>query len=326
LNSPHLSMATRRVGYGYLHGPIVFIGIQDEVNLNPIATRRSILLPPPSGDSDEDSETASDIPIGGVDSGSSSGDGLHSIDVSEEELLSNPDIFNDDPGAFCRPFSNPHRIVSERTFHTILRVEQPTVGSKPYVQPDIIIRETAPAGNNVAVIGAPAPGREDDVDIDNLSPDEVAEIILTAVRAIGAPASNTIFEAAAPPVEIDPAITLNPVLYGEHLLNGEELQTHHKVPLQRWWLESNRKSDSLTSSMSPAITSDELCSRLTRGLSLLRRKMHGGFLGEGGTATCPPLPDRGGSGSNATSLPDQPTRSAAEAGVSASIIGMCQGY
>jgi hypothetical protein len=44
-----------------LNGPIVFIGIQDEENLDPIATRRSILLPPPvSGDSDEDGETASD--------------------------------------------------------------------------------------------------------------------------------------------------------------------------------------------------------------------------------------------------------------------------
>ena len=37
------------------------------------------------------------------------------------------------------------------------------------------------------------------------------------------------------------------------------------------------------------------------------------FQGEGGAATCPPLPDRGGSGSNVTPLPDQRTLAKAEA-------------
>lgn len=31
-------------------------------------------------------------------------------DVSEAELASNPDIYGEDPGAFCKPFSNPQRI------------------------------------------------------------------------------------------------------------------------------------------------------------------------------------------------------------------------
>ncbi len=145
-----------------LNGPIAFIGIQEEDNqledsLYLAATRRSILLPPPSLDDPDEEETiASEIVIGGADSCSSSNDGRHSLDVSEDELLSNPDVFNDAPGAFCRPFSNPNRVVSERTFHTILRVEQPTVGSKPYVPP--YAPPLAPPPDAAVVLGSSTTG------------------------------------------------------------------------------------------------------------------------------------------------------------------------
>lgn len=49
------------------------------------------------------------------------------IDPSEQELLTNPEIFTDDPGTKCKPFSSPHRIVGERTFQTVLRVTQPEI-------------------------------------------------------------------------------------------------------------------------------------------------------------------------------------------------------
>ncbi len=222
-----------------LNGPIVFIGIQDEENLDPIATRRSILLPPPSGDSDEDGETASDIPIGGVDSGSSSGVGLQSIDVSEEELLSNPDIFNDDPGTFCRPFSNPHRIVSERTFHTILRVEQPTVGSKPYIIPDPPGPDqtfVGTTGTNVAVAeAAPAPSSGDDVSVGDLS-DEPAEFIGEGMRATRATASSLIFDTASTSlVELDPGIKIDPGLFKTYIAGYSR-----KVPRGRFVLNANQ--------------------------------------------------------------------------------------
>jgi hypothetical protein len=128
-----------------LNGPIVFIGIQkeseqEEDSLYLTATRRSILLPPPSLDDPDEEAIASEIIIGGSNPGTSSNGDRHSLDVSEDELLNNPDVFNDAPGAFCRPFSNPNRVVSERSFHTILRVEQPTVGSRPYVPPYITPR------------------------------------------------------------------------------------------------------------------------------------------------------------------------------------------
>ncbi len=51
------------------------------------------------------------------------------VDASEQEILNSPELFSDDPGTRCKPFSSPHRIVGERTFHTVLRVTQPELSS-----------------------------------------------------------------------------------------------------------------------------------------------------------------------------------------------------
>jgi hypothetical protein len=218
-----------------LNGPTVFIGIQDEDNLEPIATRRSILLPPPSGDPGEEDENASDLPIGGVEGTSAPDDGNPSIDVSEGELLSNPDVFNDDPGAFCRPFSNPHRIVSERTFHTILRIEQPTVGSKPYVRPDIPVRETAPEDNNVVAIEALRPDSGDDVRRGDLS-DDVVNFIRAGVSGTRFTAASPVFERARrSSVEIEPARTIAPAAFSRFIKRYAR-----KVPRGRFYLNANQ--------------------------------------------------------------------------------------
>lgn len=58
------------------------------------------------------------------------------LDVEEQNLINNPERFGDDPGTYCRPFSNPARILGERRFHTIFRVEQPEIESTSSVQPD----------------------------------------------------------------------------------------------------------------------------------------------------------------------------------------------
>jgi hypothetical protein len=52
------------------------------------------------------------------------------IEVTESELVNNPGVFSEDPGAFCRPFSNPERILSEKAFSVIARTTQPAVGPK----------------------------------------------------------------------------------------------------------------------------------------------------------------------------------------------------
>lgn len=51
--------------------------------------------------------------------------------TSDRELADNPDVYGEDPGAFCSPFSSPERILGERAFNVILRAEQPAISSEP---------------------------------------------------------------------------------------------------------------------------------------------------------------------------------------------------
>lgn len=48
-------------------------------------------------------------------------------DATEAALLARPDLFTDDPGSSCRPFSSPGRVLGEKRFRTVLRVTQPQV-------------------------------------------------------------------------------------------------------------------------------------------------------------------------------------------------------
>lgn len=51
--------------------------------------------------------------------------------TSDRELADNPDVYGEDPGSYCSPFSSPERILSERAFKVILRAEQPAISSQP---------------------------------------------------------------------------------------------------------------------------------------------------------------------------------------------------
>jgi GH25 family lysozyme M1 (1,4-beta-N-acetylmuramidase) len=55
-------------------------------------------------------------------------------DVTEAEVATNPQIYTEDPGEFCRPFKNPERVLGERSFFTIMRVEQPVVSAQASVK------------------------------------------------------------------------------------------------------------------------------------------------------------------------------------------------
>lgn len=101
-----------------LSGAEHFAGIQQEADLGPKPEGVTIILTRLAGEPDTPTP--------------SNGNGVP-IDVVEGELLENPDLFNDDPGSYCRPFSNPNRIIGERAFHTILRVKQPEIGGEPSV-------------------------------------------------------------------------------------------------------------------------------------------------------------------------------------------------
>src|SRR5690606_14571030 len=49
-------------------------------------------------------------------------------DVTEAEVVNNPQVYSEDPGAFCKPFSNPERVLNEKAFAVVARVQQPDIG------------------------------------------------------------------------------------------------------------------------------------------------------------------------------------------------------
>jgi hypothetical protein len=51
-------------------------------------------------------------------------------DVTEREVAENPQMYTEDPGAFCKPFSNPERVLGERTFNVIFRADQPVLSAE----------------------------------------------------------------------------------------------------------------------------------------------------------------------------------------------------
>jgi hypothetical protein len=56
------------------------------------------------------------------------------MDFDEAQALQNPLEFGDDPGTTCAPFTNPNRVLGERPFFTVLRVDQPEIGSEGSVR------------------------------------------------------------------------------------------------------------------------------------------------------------------------------------------------
>lgn len=105
-----------------LVGVETFAGYQ----LDPVPTQVRkdvvIILPPPSRPTQSSDEDAGHGP--GNHAGSPP------MDFDERQLLENPKQFADDPGAYCSPFENPQRILGERRFFTVLRVDQPEVGGE----------------------------------------------------------------------------------------------------------------------------------------------------------------------------------------------------
>lgn len=69
-------------------------------------------------------------PFAAVPTGES-GSGRTPFASGDRELADNPDVYGEDPGAFCSPFSRPERILGERAFKVILRAEQPAISSEP---------------------------------------------------------------------------------------------------------------------------------------------------------------------------------------------------
>lgn len=108
-----------------LLGPTVYAGYQ----LDPLPTEprnNVVIVLPPGGE--ETSESPESAPSETLGSATTSPAAAPPLDFDERELIDHPSLFNDDPGRTCFPFENPNRVLGERAFHTVLRIDQPDVG------------------------------------------------------------------------------------------------------------------------------------------------------------------------------------------------------
>ena len=125
-----LPVAGDEIGWFWmLLGPTSYAGFQVDPSSGAAGRYATIILPsaPTCGEG-----AASDAGNGGV---TVSGSGANPpLDFDEQQVIDNPGQFSDDPGTACSPFSNPQRILGERPFFTVLRVDQPQIGGDGSLQ------------------------------------------------------------------------------------------------------------------------------------------------------------------------------------------------
>jgi hypothetical protein len=103
----------------WLSGPMPAIGVVlDDLGV-PRVARIAVALPP--------------FPAGAPADG---GPTRVPTDVTETEVVNNPLVYTEDPGEFCKPFKNPERVLGERSFFVIFRVEQPVISAEASVRKD----------------------------------------------------------------------------------------------------------------------------------------------------------------------------------------------
>ncbi|MDI7924621.1 hypothetical protein [Ferirhizobium litorale] len=112
-----------------LIGPVSYTGYQVDSASGPSDRYMTIILPPAAATVGERGGTSNGVPTG--PQGSSTNPPL---DFDEQQVIDNPGLFNDDPGSACSPFSNPQRVLGERPFFTVLRVDQPEIGGEGSVK------------------------------------------------------------------------------------------------------------------------------------------------------------------------------------------------
>jgi len=105
-----------------LVGPASYAGYQIDRTPTQPRTRVIIILPPAAAGADHPSPADK--------SHGTAQQPATPLDFDEQQLIENPLQFSDDPGRNCSPFENPQRILDERRFFTLLRVDQPEIGAE----------------------------------------------------------------------------------------------------------------------------------------------------------------------------------------------------
>jgi len=128
----------------------------------------SIIMLPFDAVSTDGATSASDSPTNG--SGNTGGSATNCkqgdvpMEYDEQQLVDHPGMFSDDPGKFCTPFENPQRILGEKRFFTVLRIDQPEIGGQGSLKVSRpIILDLAPPIKMTAVASAFEPVRGDNV-------------------------------------------------------------------------------------------------------------------------------------------------------------------
>lgn len=116
-----------------LLGPKNYAGSQ--LDALPIMSRPAaiIMLPIGTVSSDGSAPTSTTIVDGDRNGGGVVSDGQKNsvpMEYDEQQLVDHPEMFSDDPGKFCKPFENPQRILGEKRFFTVLRIDQPEIGGQ----------------------------------------------------------------------------------------------------------------------------------------------------------------------------------------------------
>lgn len=159
-----------------LIGPEAFAGYQ----LDPVPTqprKHVVIILPPGPTKESGDETAEHPHAPAAD------EGAPPMDFDERQLIENPQQFGDDPGRYCSPFENPQRILGERRFFTVLRVDQPDVGGEGSLQvqrPSIL--DLAPAVRPSALADLTSTEAEPESGLSALS----RSVRMAAVTAAGA--------------------------------------------------------------------------------------------------------------------------------------------
>ena len=108
-----------------LVGPTSYVGYQVDPANGPVSRYVTIILPPQKA-SGQDTGSGEGHPV----SSPTTAGGKPPLDFDEQQVIDNPVQFSDDPGIDCAPFTNPQRILGERPFFTVLRVDQPEIGGE----------------------------------------------------------------------------------------------------------------------------------------------------------------------------------------------------
>lgn len=119
-----LEISGDEVGWVWmLVGPTSYAGYQVDRAPTQPRTRIAIILPVAQTDADG-------YPTHGTTETGPCVSGKTPLDFDEQQLIDNPRQFSDDPGRNCSPFENPQRVLGERRFFTVLRIDQPEIGAE----------------------------------------------------------------------------------------------------------------------------------------------------------------------------------------------------